>query len=147
MELNGIRIDGYYNTWSEIDRVEDYRLMENDVYGDETFYLVIDASLKVITQTYDDINTALHDCEISISNPTELEITQEDGIISVYKDNELQYSINMNRKNKMSEIALANMIAELIHDCINCKTATAKLKDLNDTHSYYDTYFARIDFL
>lgn len=64
MELDGVKINGYTNTWSEIAKVNTYRLMENDEYGDETCYLVINSSFEVITETFDDIFTALHDCEI-----------------------------------------------------------------------------------
>lgn len=72
-KLQNIRIPNYYNTWSAIDsltvRIGDeapvtYYLMENDRYGDETFYLVVTEDLKTIYETFDDIETCLIDEEI-----------------------------------------------------------------------------------
>ena len=69
-KLQNIRIPNYYNTWSAIDsltvRIGDenpitYYLMENDRYGDETFYLVVTEDLKTIYETFDDIETCLRD--------------------------------------------------------------------------------------
>ena len=72
-ELKSIKIPGYTNTWSSIDvydvtispsRSRRYFLMENDKYGDETFYLVVSEDLSEIYETYDDIETALRDEDI-----------------------------------------------------------------------------------
>ncbi|MCX4254713.1 MAG: hypothetical protein OSJ63_05565 [Bacilli bacterium] len=38
--------------------------MENNTYGDETFYLIIDKNKKVICETYDDLITSLRDNDI-----------------------------------------------------------------------------------
>ena len=70
-----------------------------------------------------------------------LNIQQKDGVVYIYEGDELQTTISLTRKDKMSEVALANMVAELIHDCLNCKNVKAELHDLNDTKSYYGTYF------
>lgn len=59
--MENVKINGYTNTWSEIDNYEIYHLMENDIYGDETCLLVVDEQLNVICETYDDIITALED--------------------------------------------------------------------------------------
>lgn len=63
--MEGIKIKGYTNTWSSITEqiVDDktYYLMENEVYGDETCYLLVDEDFNVIGETYDDIETALID--------------------------------------------------------------------------------------
>ena len=64
-ERDSIKIEGYTNTWSKIDSQtfngETYYLMENDVYGDETCYVVLDSKNKVVCDTYDDIETSLKD--------------------------------------------------------------------------------------
>lgn len=60
-----IKIEGYSNKWSAIDQMvvnfNQYYLMENNTYGDETCYLVIDSNNKVICETFDDLYTALKD--------------------------------------------------------------------------------------
>lgn len=79
------KVKGYYNRWSVIDVYEEWALLENCTYGDETCYLVVrkDAPVKrkfssdkafngimvgyydeieeVVCETYDDIITALED--------------------------------------------------------------------------------------
>lgn len=77
------KVKGYYNRWSVIDVYEEWALLENCTYGDETCYLVVrrDTEIKeryytktydgtsvllptifeVVCETYDDINTALED--------------------------------------------------------------------------------------
>ena len=69
-KLQGIKILGYYNTWSAIDSLTvsiegkeptTYYLMENDEYRDETFYLVVTEDLKTIYETFDNIETCLKD--------------------------------------------------------------------------------------
>ena len=56
-----MKIEGYSGKWSAIDSYDKYYLMENDYYGDETCYLIIDNANTVIGETYDDIETALKD--------------------------------------------------------------------------------------
>lgn len=69
-KMQGIKLPDYYNTWSAIDSLTvsidgkepvTYYLMENDVYGDETFHLVVTKDLKTIYETFDDIETCLRD--------------------------------------------------------------------------------------
>lgn len=80
-----------------------------------------------------------------------IKITQKDGVIGIYRLGELEayYHIDETVKavqtGEMSAVALANMIAEIMHDCLNCKKAIATLEDLNDTKSYRGTYFEDID--
>ena len=56
-----LKIEGYIGKWSAIDTYKNYYLLENNCYGDETCYLVINEDNKVICETYDDIVTALED--------------------------------------------------------------------------------------
>lgn len=61
-----IELKGYYGKWSSIDKKEmydftTYYLMENNTFGDETFYLVIDNDNNVICETFDDLETSLID--------------------------------------------------------------------------------------
>jgi len=81
-------------------------------------------------------------------------INQHNGFISCLVDGEPEYSFDANfiieRVNEgyMTGVSLGNIIAELIHDCLNCKTAKAELHDLNDTKSYSDcTYFSSFDYI
>lgn len=80
-----------------------------------------------------------------------IEITQENGIIKVYRNGELDYqwwlkdAVEGIRQGRMNEIELANIVAEMLCDSLNCKSASASVKDLNDTKSYKDTYFSYID--
>lgn len=69
-KMQGIKLPDYYNTWSATDSLTvsidgkepvTYYLMENDVYGDETFYLVVTEDLKTIYETFDGIETCLRD--------------------------------------------------------------------------------------
>lgn len=68
--MKQIKIKGYRNTWTEIDFLDvngtRYYLMENDTYGDETNYLVINKNQDIILETYDDIETTLVDNDIMI---------------------------------------------------------------------------------
>ena len=81
-----------------------------------------------------------------------IEITQENGIIRVYRNGELDYQWYLNdavegiRQGRMNEIQLANIVAEMLCDSLNCKSASASVKDLNDTKSYRGTYFESIDY-
>lgn len=63
--INGATIAGYTNKWSSIasmtHRGNSYYLMENETYGDETCYLLVDQELNVIGETFDDIETAIED--------------------------------------------------------------------------------------
>lgn len=75
-KLEGIKLEGYENTWYEIDRLETkdatYVLFENEVYGDETCGVVVrytearnlDGEIPdrfIVCETFDDIKTALED--------------------------------------------------------------------------------------
>lgn len=63
--MENVKIKGYIGMWSAIDSAEIdnkiYYLMENNTWGDETCYLVIDENKNVICETFDDIETALED--------------------------------------------------------------------------------------
>ena len=80
------KVKGYYNKWSVIDTYRHYALLENNTYGDETCYLVVDMNnnveeleytkkstnekimlptiMSVVCETYDGIEIALTDEEI-----------------------------------------------------------------------------------
>ena len=79
-----------------------------------------------------------------------IKITQKDGIIGIVRLGEVEATYRINdvveriKDGKMSSIALANMIAEIMCDCLNCKKAVATVEDLNDTKSYRGTYFEDI---
>ena len=76
------KVQGYTGRWSLVDQVEGYGLLENNTWGDETFYLVVkmdqDPAMKryknkddevvklptireVICETYDGLEVALED--------------------------------------------------------------------------------------
>ena len=76
------KVKGYKNKWSIIDSCEEYALLENNFWGDETCYLVVRLDeepanlpyhkkdgtevllptiLNVVGETYDDLETALLD--------------------------------------------------------------------------------------
>lgn len=80
-----------------------------------------------------------------------IKITQKDGVIGIYRLGEMEASYHIDKivqrikDDKMSAVALANMVAEIMNDCLNCKSAVATLEDLNDTKSYRGTYFEDID--
>lgn len=80
-----------------------------------------------------------------------IKITQKDGVIGIYRLGELEACYHIDetvqavKDGEMSAVALANMIAEIMYDCLNCKKAIATLEDLNDTKSYRGTYFEDID--
>jgi hypothetical protein len=82
-----------------------------------------------------------------------LDITQQGGIVKVSRDGELEYSIDCVRyiqrikEDKVSPQSMANWIAEIINDCLNCKTASAALSDLDELGQYStNTYFSEIDY-
>ena len=62
---DNIKLAGYRGTWYIIDSTIrygiKYYLLESEQYGDETCALVINQYGKVITETYDDLDTALDD--------------------------------------------------------------------------------------
>lgn len=62
--LQNLKIEGYTGRWSAFDSYRNYYILENDYYGDETCYLVINENNNVICETYDDIVTALEDLGI-----------------------------------------------------------------------------------
>ena len=76
------KVYGYSNRWSVIDRIDDYALLENETWGDETCLLVVNVKapvvdklyktrdgkmiriptiMEVLDETYDDLQTALED--------------------------------------------------------------------------------------
>ena len=68
-KYQAVRLDGYTNTWSAFEKLitddDTYYIFENDVWGDETCYVVThQENLEPICETYDDIVTALKDEEI-----------------------------------------------------------------------------------
>lgn len=63
-EKQSIRIEGYIGKWSAFDKLDllkTFYILENDYYGDETCYLVIDNDNNFICETFDDLETALKD--------------------------------------------------------------------------------------
>ena len=80
-----------------------------------------------------------------------INITQQDGFIKIIRNGEYEQGYDFNKvlerikDDKMSAVGLANWIAEMLNDSLNCKSATATLNDLNDTASYRGTYFENID--
>lgn len=78
-------------------------------------------------------------------------ITQENGVITISRNNEVESMYHIDKvverikSDKLSTIGLANMIAEIMHDCLNCKSASSTLKDLNEKGQYFGTYFENID--
>lgn len=82
-----------------------------------------------------------------------ISITQKDGKIEISRNGELESRYHFDatveriKEGKINAVALANMIAEIMCDCLNCKTASAALKDLNEMEQYRGTYFENIDIL
>ena len=76
---------------------------------------------------------------------------QKDGKIFVERNEEIEFTLDVNilLKNyadgKTDAIGIANYIAEIINDCLNCKSAKSNLSDENDRRSYNGTYFELID--
>ena len=64
-EYQDLKINGYTNKWSAFDKLNyngmTYYILENNTWGDETCYLVIDENKSVICETYDSIRIALED--------------------------------------------------------------------------------------
>lgn len=73
----------------------------------------------------------------------QIEIIQKDGVIEIHRSGELEQSYDFNRK--CSPVATANMVAEIIFDCLWCDCIPAELHDHNDTRSYIGSYFERLD--
>lgn len=82
-----------------------------------------------------------------------IDIIQENGLIQVNRNGELESSYECNmivqkiKTGKWDAICLANFIAEIMHGCLNCKSASAKLVDLNERYQFSEcTYFDNIDY-
>ena len=81
-----------------------------------------------------------------------IKITQEDGTIRIYRNEELEHRYDLARyverikEGKVDAISFANFVAEIMNDALNCKTATSVLHDLNDRQAYFGTYFEEIDY-
>lgn len=80
------RVKGFTNRWSIIDILDGYCLLENETFGDETFYIVcsivanveflpyvnkfsgvrhtLPTIMEIVTTTYDDLETTLYDLEV-----------------------------------------------------------------------------------
>lgn len=86
-------------------------------------------------------------------NENKIDIIQEDGLIQLIRNGELEKTYELNRvvrlikEDKIDAIWLANFVAEIMHGCLNCKSASAKLKDLNGRYQFSPdpTYFEMID--
>ena len=82
-----------------------------------------------------------------------MNITQKDGVVEIFRNGELEQIYDFNRwissitSGTLSNIGLANMVAEIINDCLNCKSTTSALKDLNDKKAYRGTYFDYLDYI
>ncbi len=82
-----------------------------------------------------------------------IDIIQENGLLQLIRNGELEKTYEFNRvlrlfkEEKIDAVWLANFVAEIMHGCLNCKSASAKLKDLNERHQYSSdpTYFEMID--
>lgn len=67
-----VQISGYRGRWSEFDSYivhdgTEYVILEHDTYGDNTCFIVCrrdDDDLVFVCETYDDIMTALKECEV-----------------------------------------------------------------------------------
>lgn len=90
---------------------------------------------------------------MDMKKQNKIKITQENGFIKIYRNDEYEQGYDLNwtvdaiKEGKMSNVSLANWIAEIINDSLNCKTASSMVQDLNDTRSYRGTYFESIDFM
>ena len=68
-----IKVNGYRDKWSAFDSYttadgEEYIILKNDRCGDEAYYIVCritsEFGLDLVCRTYDDIETALTNCEV-----------------------------------------------------------------------------------
>lgn len=83
-----------------------------------------------------------------------IDITQQGGVIKISRNGEPEWAwhgdkyMERIKEGKISPESMANFIAELINDCLNCKTASSALHDLDELGQYSnDTYFSSIDHL
>ena len=82
-----------------------------------------------------------------------IDITQENGMIKISRNGEgPEWSMDVNRyierikEGKVTPQSMANFLAEVINDCLNCKTASSALTDLDELGQYStNTYFGDID--
>ena len=80
-----------------------------------------------------------------------IRMIQQDGVIKIHRNGECEQSYNFNivvskvKSGEMTSVELANFVAELINDSLNCKTATSMLEDLNGCNQYRGTYFEDVD--
>jgi hypothetical protein len=70
------KVHGYRNKWSVISTLGDYALLENNSYGDETCYLVVEIKdnvciidgrlvvMHVVCETFDGLEVALEDMDL-----------------------------------------------------------------------------------
>ena len=71
-----------------------------------------------------------------------INITQQDGKITVSDHNGVVTIYDMNRviegieNGNIDDVYLANMVAEIMHDCLNADRMSCKLHDCNDRHQY-----------
>ena len=71
-----------------------------------------------------------------------INITQQDGKITVSDNNGVVTIYDMNRviegieNGNIDDVYLANMVAEIMHDCLNADRMSCKLHDCNDRHQY-----------
>lgn len=71
-----------------------------------------------------------------------INITQQDGKITVSDHNGVVTIYDMNRviegieNGNIDNVYLANMVAEIMHDCLNADRMSCKLHDYNDRHQY-----------
>ena len=86
-----------------------------------------------------------------MAKKNKISITQQEGVIKISRNDELETTYNIAglvediKKGDTNAQGLANMIAEIMCDCLNCKTASAALHDLDDLKQYFGTYFENID--
>lgn len=71
-----------------------------------------------------------------------INITQQDGKITVSDHNGVVTIYDMNRviegieNGNIDNVYLANMVAEIMHDCLNADRMSCQLHDCNDRHQY-----------
>lgn len=71
-----------------------------------------------------------------------INITQQDGKITVSDHNGVVTIYDMNRviegieNGNIDNVYLANMVAEIMHDCLNADRMSCKLHDYNDRYQY-----------
>lgn len=65
-EFQNVKVEGYFGKWSAFDKYKkfndvSYYILENNIYGDETCYLIVREDGFLIGETFDDIITGLED--------------------------------------------------------------------------------------